>query len=165
VKRLVLASLAAVALAGCSADATGTPVPAQPPVGPYIVVISEPSQNIPKDDTSHLIAYWSCAPDADPRTWNPHGFHSLPIGTMSPDEYHARRAKWSYTEGGKQLNSLRVDVPCKPGDTITATMDAAAVAHRPTQLRCEIFAPDGTPIAREEATRPDPAPVCRTIAR
>lgn len=60
-KRLALASLAAMALAGCSAGATGTPAPAQPQVGPYIVVISEPSQNIPKDNTSHLIAYWSSA--------------------------------------------------------------------------------------------------------
>jgi hypothetical protein len=61
--------------------------------------------------------------------------------------------------------SNSVDVPGKPGETITATMDAAAVAHRPTQLRCEIVAPDGTPLARDEAARRDPEPVCRTISR
>jgi hypothetical protein len=159
--RLAAGALAAatLALAGCS-DTAATATPA-PPASPYIVVISEPSQNIRNDDTSYLIAYWSCAPDADPRAaWN-----YIEPGTMALDEFQAAHSKWTEVAGEKRRDSLRVDVPCKPGDTITVALDAAAVAYRPTRLRCEIFSPDGEPLAREEATRPDPAPVCRTIAR
>jgi hypothetical protein len=152
--RNAVAAVAAVcAIAGCGSSAA---FPAQP--APYSVLITEPSQNLTNDTRGSLIAYWSCAPDADPRA----RFSSL-TGGLSQEDYAVEHAKWTEVPGETGLGSLRVDVTCQPGDTITVAMDAAVVAYRPTTLRCEIFAPSGERIAAEEATRPEPAPVCRAV--
>jgi hypothetical protein len=157
---IVLASVAGLAVVG-GVVAVATAGGRQPdPSVPYTIMITEPSQNLNADARGRLIAYWSCAADADPRARS-----SIITGGLSQADYVVEHAKWAKVDGETGLGSLRIDVSCDPGDTITVALDAAVAAYRPTTLRCEVFAPTGERLAAEEATRPEPDPVCRTMVR
>jgi hypothetical protein len=103
--------------------------------GRYSVVVTETSTNI-DDEDERLLLHWTCVRDVHPERYN-------------------YKIRWTNIEGVAGKRELRAEANCRPGDRLTAQVDAAAESTpaSPTKLACQVYTIDGALVVEQRVTR------------